>query len=161
MIYNSLIDNKKKRLYTRTDQDPIVAIYSLARGEWQMSKPWIPARKYTHGDLIEILVTEYRQNFPEQPVFVETGCGISTLRLARIGNDFGATIFSCDINQEKIAELKRRAGSRFDNVRFMTGDSLASLKAIASEYPQVDFLFLDAAASAMHTFLEFAYSGPS
>lgn len=120
-----------------------------------MNTPPKPVREHTHGEMIVMLLNNYRNTLPERPVFIETGCGISTLRLAEIGRQFGAVVYSCDLNEEKVIELKRRAGSRIDNVNFILGDSLASLSYLAEQHPQINFLFLDAAASAMHTFREF------
>jgi predicted O-methyltransferase YrrM len=67
----------------------------------------------------------------------------------------GASIYSCDINADKVSELRRRAGARVDNMEFIFGDSVESLRLLAARHPQFNFLFLDAAASAMHTFREF------
>ena len=120
-----------------------------------MNTPRKPERENTHGEMIIILLNAYKDILPEKPVFVETGCGISTLKLAEAGRKYGAVVYSCDINEEKVTELKRRAGSRVDNVNFIIGDSLTNLARLAEQYPQIHFHFLDAAASAMHTFLEF------
>jgi predicted O-methyltransferase YrrM len=113
-------------------------------------------KKQTHGDLIEKLlsaspaITKNRQ-----PVFVETGCGISTISLGKAAQRIGAIVYSCDYNQEKSDELKSSSAGMVKNVEFMIGDSLQSLASIASRHDTIDFLFLDSAASAMHTFREF------
>ena len=64
-------------------------------------------------------------------------------------------IYSCDYNSEKADELRNTAGKELDNVKFMIGDSLGSLGVLAAECPVINFLFLDSAASAMHTLREF------
>jgi hypothetical protein len=114
-----------------------------------------PVRRYTHGELIGLLLDRYRERLPEWPVFIETGCGISTLLLAEAGRAVNARIYSCDFNIDKVRALQQRAGDRVSNIEFLTGDSVALLQRLAQEHEQVHFLFLDAAASAMHTFREF------
>lgn len=113
-------------------------------------------RKRTHGEFIkDLLKPDLDRLSGENPVFVETGCGVSTLSLAEIGLKVSAVICSCDYNSEKANELRAVSGNTLDNVRFMMGDSLKSLEKIVSEYPEIHFVFLDSAASAMHTFREF------
>ena len=119
-----------------------------------------PVRKYTHGELIRFILLQNSTSLPQAPVFVETGCGISTLLLADIGRKLNAKVYSCDFNAEKVAALKERAGKRVDNVEFLPGDSVARLRELAGRHEQVHFLFLDAAASAMHTFQEFLVIEP-
>jgi predicted O-methyltransferase YrrM len=114
-----------------------------------------PVRKYTHGEMIRLLLDRHRDVLPEKPVFIETGCGISTLLLADAGRALDAKIYSCDYNAEKVEALKKRAGTRVSNVEFLNGDSVTLLQRLAQEHEQIHFLFLDAAASAMHTFREF------
>jgi predicted O-methyltransferase YrrM len=114
-----------------------------------------PVRRYTHGELIGLLLDRDRGRLPEKPVFIETGCGISTLLLADAGRALGAKIYSCDFNVEKVRALQQRAGERVSNIEFLAGDSVALLQQLAQKHEQIDFLFLDAAASAMHTFREF------
>ena len=113
-----------------------------------------PEREHTHGEMIEQLLAGHRHRLPRNPVFVETGCGISTLLLASAGKAFNARIISCDHNGKKIQALRKRAGERVSNVEFLYGDSVAMLQQLAQEHAQIHFLFLDAAASAMHTFRE-------
>lgn len=113
-------------------------------------------KKQSHGDLIEELLAN--ANSPannRKPVFVETGCGISTLSLGKVAKRVGAIVYSCDYNEEKSEELKSSSAGMVENVEFMIGDSLQSLATIASRHDNIDFLFLDSAASAMHTFREF------
>lgn len=111
-------------------------------------------RTQSHGDLIKALLGQDAGNLTDA-VFVETGCGVSTLALAEIGRRVGATVYSCDYNPEKAEQLKASAGDVLSNVNFVIGDSLESLRAIAAKHPVIRFLFLDSAASAMHTFREF------
>ena len=108
----------------------------------------------SHGDLIKELLDQDDGNIGD-PVFVETGCGVSTLALAEIGRRVGATVYSCDYNPQKAEQLKAAAGDVVSNVRFVVGDSLESLRGIADRHAVIRFLFLDSAASAMHTFREF------
>jgi predicted O-methyltransferase YrrM len=112
-------------------------------------------RRHTHGELIGLLLDRHRKLFPERPVFIETGCGISTLYLAEAGRALEAKIYSCDSNIDKIRALQQRAGERVSNVEFLAGDSVYQLHRLGQEHGHVHFLFLDAAASAMHTFREF------
>lgn len=113
-----------------------------------------PVQKCTHGELIQLLLTRDRHELPDNPLFVETGCGISTLLLADIGRALNAKIFSCDFNADKVKALQQKAGDRVANVEFLIGDSMRSLERLGNDYEQIHFLFLDAAASAMHTFRE-------
>ena len=114
-----------------------------------------PVRRYTHGEMINLLLDRYRDRMPEKPVFVETGCGISTLQLADAARALNAKIYSCDFNAKKVDALRQRAGERVSIVEFLSGDSVTLLQRLAQDHEQVHFLFLDAAASAMHTFREF------
>jgi predicted O-methyltransferase YrrM len=107
-----------------------------------------------------LLKRDMRQ-VPERPLFVETGCGISTLYLADSGRALNAKIYSCDCNADKVAALRAKAGDRVANVEFLLGDSLENLERLCGEYPQFHFLFLDAAASAMHTWREFQIAEPN
>lgn len=109
----------------------------------------------SHGEMISKLISMHCSGFSEKPVFVETGCGLSTVALATEGRERGATVYSCDYNHEKADELRAQVGDKVANVQFEFGDSHESLEKIAGEYPKIDFLFLDSAASAMHTFREF------
>jgi SAM-dependent methyltransferase len=117
-------------------------------------------RELTHGQMLAKHLAARRPHLPPNPVLVETGCGRSTLYLAESGRALNATVYSCDMNAKKVAALKQRAGDRLKNVIFMVGDSHDSLKQITGRHPQLDFVFLDAAASAMHTFQEFQIIEP-
>jgi len=115
----------------------------------------IPERKFTHGQMISLLLDGHKDSFPEKPVLIETGCGISTLLLADAGRALGAKIYSCDFNVDKVNALRLRAGDRVSNIEFLAGDSVGLLQQLADKHTQIHFLFLDAAASAMHTFREY------
>ena len=117
-------------------------------------------RELTHGQMLAKHLATRIQYLPPNLVLVETGCGRSTLYLAESGRALNATVYSCDMNAKKIAALKQQAGDRLANVIFMTGDSHDLLKQITRRHPQIDFVFLDAAASAMHTFQEFQIIEP-
>lgn len=112
-------------------------------------------RTQSHGELIKELLAKDAGNLKDA-VFVETGCGVSTIALAEAGKRFGAKVYSCDYNPEKAEQLKATAGDTVSGVNFIIGDSLESLRAIVAKHPVIHFLFLDSAASAMHTFREFS-----
>lgn len=114
-----------------------------------------PRRTLSHGELITRLINEHRAGFGRPTVFVETGSGVSTVALARSAGEMGGIVYSCDYNDEKVDSLKQAAGSDLGSIRFQISDSLDSLRKIASEHDRLDFVFLDSAASAMHTFREF------
>jgi predicted O-methyltransferase YrrM len=114
-----------------------------------------PRRECSHGQMIGRMIAAHREGFPRHPVFVETGCGLSTLALAEAGRPLGANVFSCDYNGEKVEELRRRAAGQLEEVQFLIGDSLESLRTILKDHPAIHFLYLDSAASALHTFREF------
>lgn len=109
----------------------------------------------SHADMIEWLVDKHGANFSEQPIFVETGSGVSSVGLAAAGKKFNAITYSCDYNQDKVNGLLAKAGDRLTNVAFIVGDSVKSLTEIAEKYGRFDFLHLDSAGSALHTFREF------
>lgn len=115
-----------------------------------------PRRTMSHGDLITSLINEHHGSFRSPPVFVETGSGVSTVALARAAHKLNGFVYSCDYNNEKVAALKEAAGGDVGSIRFVIGDSLDSLQDIASKHDHLDFVFLDSAASATHTFREFS-----
>lgn len=114
-----------------------------------------PKQEYTEGEMIRLLLEGHLTSYTEQAVFVETGSGLSTLALAEMARRCGAIVYSCDINAQKIEELKRRATDRVNNVNFLVANSLESLSQIAQRHSQIHFAFFDSAPSAMHTFREF------
>lgn len=112
-------------------------------------------RDCSHADLITKLISAQAGDFDRAPVLVETGCGLSTVALASESARLGGTVYSCDYSSEKADALLLRAGEEVSNIHFEFGDSLESLLRIRERHPRIDFLFLDSAASAMHTFREF------
>lgn len=112
-------------------------------------------RTMDHGEMIKKILTENAAIIGDDPVFVETGCGLSTVSLAEMGTEMGATVYSCDYNKEKADELRQAVPEKVKNINYMIGDSIESLEKIASKHSDISFLFLDSAASAMHTFREF------
>jgi predicted O-methyltransferase YrrM len=118
-----------------------------------------PRRAMSHGDLITRLIDDHAGRFHQPAVLVETGCGLSTVALARAARRLEAVAYSCDYNQEKIAELQRRSSDTADVV-FRAGDSQESLRAIVADHAYLDLVFLDSAASAMHTWREFLIVEP-
>ena len=123
----------------------------LFRSVWQTQ---------SHGDLIRALLADLKAPLQRGLVFVETGCGLSTLALAEIAARTGAECYSCDVNAEKIEELRRRSGDALARVHFLEGDSLASVARIASRHERIDFALLDSAPSATHTLREFQLLEP-
>ncbi len=117
-------------------------------------------RAESHGDCIARLLEAARPELPPRPVFVETGCGLSTLALAGFAARVGAEVRSFDVNAEKVDALRARGGPALERVRFAVGDSLDGLRALAAECTRVDFAFLDSAPSASHTFAEFQILEP-
>lgn len=112
-------------------------------------------KKKTHGELIKELISNSIEVHHGKKIFVETGCGVSTISLAESGGEWDVTVYTCDINSEKADELKARTGALVEKVKFLIGSSLTSLESIAKNHETIDFLFLDSAASAMYTFQEF------
>lgn len=112
-------------------------------------------RQCSHGEMIERLLKERELFFQENPVFVEIGCGLSTVSLSKMAKEMSAISYSIDYNSDKSADLKLRFGKQVNNTNFIIGDSLERLPKIVEKH-KIDFLFLDSAASAMHTFKEFS-----
>ena len=111
-------------------------------------------RECSHGEMIETLLGKRKSSMGDNPVFVETGCGVSTISLSKCAKELNALAFSLDYNTDKSNDLKSRVGDQVANVEFVIGDSLENLPKISAKH-DIDFLFLDSAASAMHTFREF------
>jgi predicted O-methyltransferase YrrM len=112
-------------------------------------------QRQDHGELIRELLTRLEPPRGRRAVFVETGCGLSTLALAQAARELGAFVYSCDLNQEKADALRERLGDALDSVQFLIGDSLASVAQIAARHERIDFAFFDSAPSATHTLREF------
>jgi len=108
-----------------------------------------------HGDMIIRLIDGHQAGFNKPPVFVETGSGVSTIALAQAAYPLNGVVYSCDFNDEKVSALQATAGERLAEIRFKMGDSLESLRDIVTNHDRLDLMFLDSAASAMHTFNEF------
>lgn len=117
-------------------------------------------RRHTHGEMIKLLLQEHVKDNIRQPVFVETGSGITTVMLSEIGRSYCAKVYSCDNNREKIDELKRNTGKQLENVKLLIGDSEESLHRITREHNRIHFVFFDSAPSALHTFREFQVVEP-
>jgi len=113
-----------------------------------------------HGALIRELLAHVQPLRGHRLVFVETGCGLSTLALAEVAHRTGAHVYSCDLNPEKVDELRARTGDALADVSFLIGDSLASLAQIAGRHERIDFALLDSAPSATHTLREFLLLEP-
>lgn len=109
----------------------------------------------TRSEMIKKLTKEYSHLFPSQPIFVETGAGVSTLGMAEVGKEFNAKVYSCDRNPEKINELIARTKGKLDNVEIIIGDSINILEEIVNKHGEIHFAHLDSGASAMLTFREF------
>jgi predicted O-methyltransferase YrrM len=114
-----------------------------------------PYRQRTHSETIKSLFQTQPLFFGEQPILVELGAGLTTLTLAEIAAEKNAIFYSCDNNEKKIEDLKNKNKPKLDNVIFMPGDSLESLRLISSRHPKIHFILFDSAPSAMHTFKEF------
>jgi predicted O-methyltransferase YrrM len=115
-------------------------------------------RAESHGDRIRRVLAGAA--LPAKPVFVETGCGLSTLALAELGEGLDASVHSFDSSEDKVAALRERAGRSLERVRFWIGDSLDGLRELCGGCARVDFAFLDSAPSALHTFREFQILEP-
>jgi predicted O-methyltransferase YrrM len=66
-----------------------------------------------------------------------------------------AEAYSIDHNPDKIADLKSNFAEQVAGVEFVESESIRALGDLSTRYCQIDFLFLDSASSAMHTFREF------
>jgi len=105
--------------------------------------------------LIRRLLADVKPATQRPVVFVETGCGFSTLALAQAADRVGAEVYSCELDPERIAALRAQAPELGDRVHFLEGDSLPSLARIAARHEAIDFALLDSAPSATHTLREF------
>lgn len=117
-------------------------------------------QRETHGALLERLLAEHGHTLGPRPVMVETGCGVSTPAFARAVARLGGRLYSLDVSEEKVAALRRDAGSALAGTEFLIGDSLAGLQRIVALHQRVHFVLLDSAPSAMHTFREFLVLEP-
>ena len=101
-----------------------------------------------HADQIRELLNTANWN-SDCPCLIETGAGLTTIAFSEFCSKRSARFISCDYNQEKVDELRTRVS--LDNVEFRFGDSLTTLREVASQIDKVHFLYLDSAASALHT----------
>jgi predicted O-methyltransferase YrrM len=117
-------------------------------------------RAQDHGALIRELLAKVQPVRDHRLVFVETGCGLSTLALVEVARRTGALVYSCDVDPQKLEALRERSRDPLREVTFLGGDSLESLAEIASRHGRVDFALLDSAPSATHTLREFLLLEP-
>jgi predicted O-methyltransferase YrrM len=87
-----------------------------------------------HRALIRVLLAQLEPPRGRRAVFVETGCGLSTLALAEAARELDAFVYSCDLNEEKIAALRERLGDAIVHVQFLIGDSLTSVAQVAARH---------------------------
>ncbi|HTO08565.1 MAG TPA: class I SAM-dependent methyltransferase [Myxococcota bacterium] len=112
-------------------------------------------RTQDQAGLIRRLLADVKPATQRPVVFVETGCGLSTLALLQVAERVGAELYSCELDPERIAALCSRVPDLSRRVHFLEGDSLASLARIAARHEAIDFALFDSAPSATHTLLEF------
>ncbi len=112
------------------------------------------------GALIEELLGDLRPEPGQRLVFVQTGCGASTLALAGVARRTGARVYACDLEPKKFDELRENACDDLAGVTFLAGDSLTSLAQISSRHERVDFALFDSAPSATRTLREFLQLEP-
>lgn len=113
----------------------------------------------SHSACIERIIDD--KNFlTGSSICLEIGCGETTSLMGKLGKKYNSTIYSLDIDEDKINKLKAREGDKVSNVKFLIGDSLDTLKEIIENHKRVDFAFLDSSASAIQTFKEFKIIEP-
>ena len=71
-------------------------VTSLFNLNYRLKTLKVTNRTLSHGEMIKLLVRENIPHFPAQPLFVETGSGVSTLGLAEAGQECNAKLYSCD-----------------------------------------------------------------
>lgn len=120
----------------------------------------VPYRNETHSQLINRLIEQNRFVSRQKAVWIEIGSGFTTLMLAELADRYNAVFYSCDINLNKMNDLKEKLGEKSSNVCFVHGNSLESIPSILKNHTCVHFVFLDSAPSAMHTFQEFKIIEP-
>ena len=118
---------------------------------WQAQDP---------GALIRELLADVQPERDHRLVFVETGCGPSTVALVDVARRTGARVYTCELDQAKIDLLRERTRDALTEVTFLAGDSLASLAQIVARHGRVDFALLGSAPSATHTLREFLLLEP-
>jgi SAM-dependent methyltransferase len=112
-------------------------------------------RAQSQAGLIRRLLADVKPATQRPIVFVETGCGLSTVALAQVAGRVGAEVYSCEVDPARIEALRAQAPELSDCVHFLEGDSLTSLQRIAARHEAVDFALFDSAPSATHTLREF------
>ena len=112
-------------------------------------------RMQDQSALIRRLLADVKPATQRPVVFVETGCGLSTLALAQMAERVGAHVYSCEVDPARIAALREREPELTGRVHFLEGDSVTSLQRIAARHEAVDFALFDSAPSATHTLREF------
>ena len=112
-------------------------------------------RNKTHSQMIETVINKHINNFEKPPVFIEIGCGKSTLTMDLMSKIYQANTYSLDIDENRINRLKSESKNNLNHINFLVGDSLQTLKYIVDKYKKIDFVFFDSSASAMQTFREF------
>lgn len=118
----------------------------VLRGVW---------RNQDQSELILALLAQLEPPRTRRAIFVETGCGASTLALAHAASELGAFVYSCDSNEAKVEALREQLGEAQKYVQFLIGDSLPGVAQIAARHERIDFAFFDSAPSATHTLREF------
>lgn len=113
-----------------------------------------------HGALIRELLAKVQPIRDHRLVFVETGCGSSTLALAEVARRTGALVYTCDLDKEKLERLREHTRDPLTEVTLLAGDSLDGLAEIVSRHGRIDFALLDSAPSATHTLREFLLLEP-
>ncbi len=113
-----------------------------------------------HGALIADLLAKVQPIRDHRLVFVETGCGRSTLALVEVARRTGARVYSCDPDPAKLERLRERSRDALSEVTFLAGDSLDGLGEVASRHGRIDFALLDSEPSATHTLREFLVLEP-
>jgi predicted O-methyltransferase YrrM len=112
-------------------------------------------RTQDQAGLIRRLLADVKPATQRRVVFVETGCGLSTLALARAAERIGAEVYSCELDPGRIAALRAAQPELDARVHFLEGDSVPNLQRIAARHEAVDFALFDSAPSATHTLREF------
>lgn len=107
-------------------------------------------RRY-EPELLDNYLSEFQPR--KRPyVFVEFGAGTTTPVIASHAARLGGRFYSCDLNHTKCAEVAQDISHP---VSFLYEDTTEAAMRIAAVEDHVDLLFLDAAPSAMKTFVDF------
>jgi len=109
------------------------------------------ARQY-EADLIELYLSRFFVPRERPYVFVELGAGLTTQVIAKHAERFEAAFYSCDEDEERLIRLAREVKYP---VNFCQGTTTEGLHVVRENEDHVDFLFMDAAPSAMLNFIDF------